>query len=124
MQTALALAGALTFVVGAVHSMLGERLIFRRMREGGWIPTNGRPILHERHVRILWASWHVVTLFGWAMGAVLLQRATTGTPLDAWLEHAIAASMFGGSLLVLIGTRGRHPGWVGLLAVALLVWLG
>lgn len=124
MQTALALAGALTFVVGAVHSALGERLIFRRMREGGWIPTNGRPILHERHVRILWASWHVVTLFGWAMGAVLLQRATTETPLDAWLEHAIAASMFGGAALVLIGTRGRHPGWIGLLAVALLVWFG
>lgn len=124
MQITLALAGALTFVVGAVHSVLGERLIFRRMREGGWIPTNGRPILHERHVRILWASWHVVTLFGWAMGAVLLQRATTETPLDAWLEHAVAASMFGGSLLVLIGTRGRHPGWIGLLAVALLVWFG
>ncbi|MBP6748569.1 MAG: hypothetical protein KA144_02935 [Xanthomonadaceae bacterium] len=124
MHTALALAGALTFVVGAVHSVLGEHLIFRRMRQGTLIPTHGKPVLHERHVRILWASWHVVTLFGWAMGAVLLQRATTETPLDAWLEHAIAASMLGGSLLVLIGTRGRHPGWIGLLAVALLVWFG
>lgn len=124
MHTTLALAGALTFVVGAVHSILGERLIFRRMRQGTLIPTHGKPILHERHVRILWASWHVVTLFGWAMGAVMLQRASADAPLDAWLAHAIAASMFGGSLLVLIGTRGRHPGWIGLLAVALLVWFG
>ena len=124
MQTALALAGALTFVVGAVHSALGEHLIFRRMRQGTLIPTHGKPVLHERHVRILWASWHVVTLFGWAMGTVLLQRATTDAPLDAWLQHAIAASMFCGSLLVPIGTRGRRRGWIGLLAGALLVWFG
>ena len=122
MQTTLAVAGILAFAIGAVHSVLGEHLIFRRMRQGSLIPTHGKPVLHERHVRILWASWHVVTLFGWAMGAVLLQRATTDTPLDPWLAQSIAASMFGGSLLVLIGTRGRHPGWIGLLAVALLVW--
>lgn len=123
MQIALALAGALAFVVGAVHSALGERLIFSRMREAAWIPTNGRPILHERHVRILWASWHVVTLLGWAIGAVLIRQAMTDAPVDAFLAQAIAVSMFGSSLLVLIGTRGRHPGWAGLLAIASLVWL-
>ena len=42
----------------------------------------------------------------------------------AFIEKAIIASMLGGALLVLIGTRGRHPGWIGLLGVAILVWLG
>jgi hypothetical protein len=27
-------------------------------------------------------------------------------------------------LLVLVGTRGRHPGWIALAAVAALVWTG
>ncbi len=32
--------------------------------------------------------------------------------------------MLAASGLVLIGTKGRHPGWAGLLGVAVLVWLG
>ena len=61
-------AAALAFVVGLVHSLLGERLIFRRMRVGGAIPTNGGIVLREAHVRILWASWHVLTQHGASIG--------------------------------------------------------
>lgn len=120
-------AAALAFVVGLVHSVLGEILIFRRMRKPGRIiPTDGGSILRAHHVRILWASWHVVTAFGWGMAAILVwlaQPAARGVA-DGFLEHAIAVSMLVGSVLVLIATKARHPGWVGLLGVAVLVWLG
>jgi len=88
----LVIAAALAFFVGLVHSVLGERLIFRRLRQGGLVPTNGGNLLDERHVRILWASWHIVTVFGW------------------FIEQAIIIATLTGSALVFIRTRARHPG--------------
>jgi hypothetical protein len=119
-------AAALAFLVGLVHSALGETLIFRRMRKPGRvIPSDGGEMLLGSNVRILWASWHVLTVFGWGMAAILVwlaQPASRG--VDGFIGQAVAVSMLAGSALVLIATKARHPGWVGLLGVALLVWLG
>jgi len=103
-----------------------RRLIFGRLRQGRLVPTNGGSLLQERHVRILWASWHVLTVFGWCIAAVLLWLSLpSSNPSSAlFIEQAIVFSMLAGSALVLLGTRARHPGWVGLLAVAAFVWLG
>lgn len=126
MNIYLATAAVLAFLVGLVHSFLGERLIFGRLRQGRLVPTNGGSLLQERHVRILWASWHVLTVFGWCIAAVLLWLSLpSSNPSSAlFIEQAIVFSMLAGSALVLLGTRARHPGWVGLLAVAAFVWLG
>jgi drug/metabolite transporter (DMT)-like permease len=126
MNIYLATAAVLAFLVGLVHSVLGEMLIFGRLRQGRLVPTNGGSLLQERHVRILWASWHVLTVFGWCIAAVLLWLSLpSSNPSSAlFIEQAIVFSMLAGSALVLLGTRARHPGWVGLLAVAVFVWLG
>ncbi len=119
-------AAALVLVVGLVHSVLGEMLIFRRQRQDGLVPTNGGKVLGEGHVRILWATWHVVTVFAWCFAAVLIHLSfpsASGTS-NGFVVQAIALAMLAGSALVLIGTQARHPGWVGLLGVAVLVWLG
>ncbi len=125
MQTYIFIASILAIIIGAIHSMLGEILIFRQMRVSGIIPTNGAPLLRERHVRILWSSWHVVTVFGWAFAAVMLRLAfpTDNGSFQTFVKHTIIASMLASALLVLFGTRGRHPGWLGLAAVAVLIWL-
>lgn len=126
MNTFLASAAALAFLVGLAHSILGERLVFSRMRQGQLVPTNGGTVLREPHVRILWASWHALTVLGWAMAGTLLLLASepaTGE-LRASLLHLVALSMLAGSALVLYGTSARHPGWLGLLGVAVLTWLG
>jgi len=125
MQTYIFIAGILAIIVGAIHSVLGEILIFRQMRVGGIIPTNGAPLLKERHVRILWASWHVVTVSGWAFAAVILRLdfPTDNGSFQTFVKHTITASMLASALLVLFGTKGRHPGWLGLAAVAVLIWL-
>lgn len=119
-------AAILAFLVGLGHSVLGEVMIFARLRQGGLIPTNGGGLLRESNVRILWASWHLLTVLGWGMAAILLVLAI---PVPQWvgqpiIAQAIALSMLLGSALVAIGTNGRHPGWIGLLGVAVLVWLG
>ena len=120
-------AAAIAFIVGLVHSVFGEQLIFRRLR--GWdefVPTNGGNLLRESHVRILWASWHLVTVFGWCIGAVLLRLSWTGLAeaSSEFLAQACAVAALAGSACVFIGTRAKHPGWIGLLAMAVCVWLG
>jgi len=118
-------AAVLAFLVGLVHSVLGEILIFRRMRQRGFIPTNGGGVIGERHVRILWASWHVLTVFGWCIAAILLLLSRT-SPQAAGsdvLATAIIVAMIVGSVFVFVGTRAKHPGWAGLLGVAILTWL-
>jgi hypothetical protein len=119
-------AAVLAFAVGIVHSVLGERLIFQRMRAAGVIPTNGGQVLREPHVRILWASWHVLTAMGWCVAVVLLWLALPSSSYlsQSLVAKAVVASMLVSSILVLVGTKGRHLGWVGLLGVAILAAAG
>lgn len=119
-------AAATISLVAVVHSMLGEKLIFSRLRCGKLVPTNGGSMLLERHVRILWASWHALTVFGLCIAAVLLKLAfpSVSSSVAEFIVQACAVAMLAGSALVFFGTKARHPGWVGLLAVALLTWLG
>ena len=126
MNKYLAAAGLLAFVVGLVHSVLGERLIFRRMRAGSLIPTNGGKVIGESHVRIIWASWHIVTLLGWllAAGLVWLAGLQVQVQSQGHLISVVSLATLTSSALVFIATKARHPGWVGLLGVAVLAWLG
>lgn len=126
MNSLLLAASLLLCTIGLVHSVLGERLVFRRLRRGTIVPAHGGDVLLERHVRILWATWHAVTVMAWGLGLVLLQvaRSPEGDGTHAGMLWAIALATLGASLLVLVGTRARHPGWLGLLVAAVLVWLG
>ncbi|MFK7920403.1 MAG: hypothetical protein AB8H47_00525, partial [Bacteroidia bacterium] len=64
------LAGILSFVIGLVHSILGEILIFKTKREKGrLVPSIGSENLKQGHLRIIWATWHLASVFGWVLGA-------------------------------------------------------
>ncbi|MBT8114034.1 MAG: hypothetical protein KJP04_01545 [Arenicella sp.] len=121
----LLIAALLMFIVGVIHSVLGEVLIFRHLRQNSIMPTLSAPPLTQRHVRIHWASWHIVTLFGFALGALLLWLSypVAGFELELFIKHVVIVAMLLSSILVLYSTRGRHPGWLALAAVALLIWL-
>ncbi len=116
-------AAALVFVIGLVHSWLGERLLFRHLRTGGLVPDGGQPVLRAFQTRILWASWHVVTVLAWALAVVLLWRAQPAMQAlsGGIIEAAIAAALAISGGLVLLSNRGRHPAWIALLAAAALV---
>ena len=125
MQTYLAVAAGVAFLTGVAHSVLGEMLIFRQLRRGTLVPGQDAPPLRSRNIRIIWATWHVATVFGWAFAGVLLQLALSPqASLVSLFLNATVGAYAGGSLLVLVGTRGRHPGWIALAAVAALVWTG
>ena len=126
MNMLLLSAGIIAVAVGLVHSALGEVLIFKKLRNGTVVPTIGQPILKERNVRILWATWHIVTIFGWAFGATLIYLSSEAIEINPTIGlflNLVACSMLASSFLVLFATKAKHPGWVGLLAVAVLCWL-
>ena len=126
MNSYLMAAGVLAFIVGLVHSVLGEVLIFRGLRSRGIVPTDGGQLLQERHVRILWASWHVLTVLGWCVATILwwLAQDSSRSQSHVFVARAIAAAMLVSAALVFVGTKGKHPGWAGLLGVAVLIFLG
>ena len=59
------------------------------------------------------------------MGAILLWLAMPTTPADGtmFLRGAMAVSVFACSLLVLVYSRGRHPGWAAFMAIGILICL-
>lgn len=120
------IAAIVAFIVGIIHSILGELLIFRHLRKDKIVPALAAPPLRERHVRILWASWHIVTVFGFGFGVVLirLSQTTLNENFELFIGKVIIYSMLASSLLVLWATNGKHPGWLGLAAIALCAWLG
>jgi hypothetical protein len=122
----LVTAGFLLFILGLIHSVLGEILIFKRMRDRSIIPTHGGDLLKERHVRILWATWHLVTILAWGIGVVLYWISTSApaeTVPSVLVINTIVVTVFIGAALVLTGTKGKHPGWIVLLLIATLAWL-
>ena len=125
MQPLLTTAAVLAIATGVVHSLLGERLIFRHLRRSSLVPSLPAPPLQARNVRILWATWHLASVFAWALAGLLWQLAREpGAALSARLVLSASAAAFVlGSLLVLVSTRGRHPGWVALGAVGVLSWV-
>lgn len=123
MNTFLFAAGVLSIVVGLIHSILGEVLIFKKLRVDSLIPTMAKEPLRERNIRILWATWHLASIFGWAIGAILIKLAGLDLAVSDAIVQYIAFSMFAAGVLVLIATKAKHPGWVGLCGVAILCWL-
>lgn len=126
MNAWLVAAAALVFAIGLAHSWLGELMIFRQLRRGGIVPSGGDPVLRAFQTRILWASWHLVTLMGWAFTALLLwlARPAAQAASGGVVEGGIAAALAAGAGLVLWSNRGRHPAWIALGVAAVLVWLG
>lgn len=124
MQSLLTAAAFLAAFTGVVHSLLGERLIFRHVRASSLVPSLPASPLEARHIRILWATWHLASVLGWALAWLLWQlaQAPSATVSTDLVLGAAAAGFLGGSVLVLIATRGRHPGWVALAATGMLAW--
>jgi len=123
------IAGILCFLLGLIHSILGEYLIFKDKRKiGNLVPSKVNTELKERHLRIIWATWHLSSFFGWCIGAFLIKISSDQKKLDAefidFMINSTVLTMFASSLLVLIGTNGKHPGWIVLILIGILLILG
>lgn len=124
MNNVLFIAGSLSILIGLIHSILGELLIFRKFRFNSIIPTVAKPPLSESNVRILWATWHITSFFGGAIGAVLLYISTSMQAEIQTIIYFSSTAMCASGVLVLVATKAKHPGWAGLLIVACLCLVG
>lgn len=126
MNTCLAAAAVVAFAVGLAHSVIGEWMIFRKLRGPGHVlPRQGGGVLDMGKLRILWASWHVLTVMGWGFAALLAWASLSAARVAGSAEGLLISAwvMALSALIVLVATNGRHPGWVGLAAVAVLIVL-
>ncbi len=118
-------AGLLAVLLGAIHSVLGEVLIFRHLRRKGPVSSSGSPILTGRQVRTLRATWHLVSWFGWGFAAILLHWSGSASS-DAHLAFAQSVMMvtfLTSALYWLVATKGKHPAWIVLLIIGILIGL-
>lgn len=122
MNLPLLAAGLLSLMLGLAHSIIGERMVFRGLSER--LARGERPpLLSAQQVRVLRGSWHLVTIFGFALGALLIASASRDLVLDP--VAVIAATMAISALYWVVATHGRHPAWIVLLLIAgLCVWGG
>ena len=90
------------------------------------MPIGARSGLRERQVRILWATWHLPTIFSFLIAAILIRFSVSPTQAEPlrFIVQAIIASTGLSSVIVLVATKAKHPGWIGLLAIATASWLG
>lgn len=116
----LVAASAVVVLVAVVHSVVGERMIFRHLRSSGIAATVPAPPLRPSHVRILWATWHLASALAIGLAVILAVLASVASP-DPVMLWASAGAFAVSSALVLGATRARHPGWIGLLVAAVLV---
>lgn len=122
-------AGALCIVLGLVHSLMGEYLIFKgRRKPGTLVPTISKEGLKEKYLPIIWATWHLVSLLGFGIGLILLSLSISNENLDrgefGFIIDTLSIAMLASSVLVFIATKGRHMGWFVLLVIAILLFLG
>ncbi len=105
-------AAALCVVLGLIHSVMGEVLIFQRWRRTP-------PKIPRQHRGIIRATWHITTLLAFVM-AILMQTISS-YPMDMVMHvmwhWTIVACFAACCLLVLWLTKGRHPGWIVLLII-------
>jgi hypothetical protein len=117
-------AAGLMVLTALAHSVIGEWRIFRHLRRAGKIvPTEGGNLLREFQVRILWSTWHGLSVMGLGLAGVLMWLAQPAAQAASGgrLEWCVAIAAAATGVLVLVSNRGRHPGWVALLGVAGLV---
>ena len=124
MMSSLLLAAALlTFALGLVHSVLGERLVLRHLAGVQGLPSiRGGDAFCKRMLRL---SWHTPSMLAWAF-ALILGRYAYLTELggeERFVIVAISISVALCAVLWFAGTRGRHPGWAAFLVIAVLCWV-
>lgn len=129
MNTYLFIAGVLFFLLGIAHSVIGEYLIFKDKRnKGSFVPSKTSTELKEKHLRIIWATWHLSSFIGFCIGAILIKIALEQNHLNSnftdFIIQSIIYATFISSFLVLIGTKGKHPGWIGFLIIGILLVIG
>jgi hypothetical protein len=123
MNPSLVSAALLAVAVGAVHSILGERYIIRRILRRSDLPELfGDDSFTRQTLRY---GWHLVTVAWCGLAAVLLvlSGAFPTLRVSHGVIFAIALTFLANTILAVVITRGRHLSWVVFAAITALCLL-
>lgn len=111
-------------IMAVVHSIQGEKLIFRRLHNLDGLPAvRGSAANTKTTLRF---TWHVLSVLGIGSAAILYYYAQFAalTSVQIVVVKIFAVTFFASFIVALIGSHGRHASWVGFLIVSALCWLG
>ena len=122
MNKTLLAAAALTVIVCAVHSILGERVLLIPLSKRDDLPQ----FLGDRDYakKTLRLVWHVTTVFGLGFAGLLFLLASPDGATPRALVQLISVTIGLSGIVALVVSRGRHPSWIAFLVVAALAWFG
>ena len=114
MSTLLYVAAILTFVIGIIHSVLGERYILTRLFRRNDLPALfGGP---EFTIFTLRFAWHITTIAWWGFASILVLMANESLSFHN-TAIALSVTFLATGLTALIASRGRHLSWIVFLTI-------
>lgn len=122
MNIPLISAAIITAATAIVHSVLGERLVLRKILQQPLPTLVGSEFLMRRTLRL---AWHATTL-AWLCIALVLINYARG-PLDSaavFTLHSVAVTFLISSVLSLLLAHGKHFSWAAFALIAALIWWG
>lgn len=114
MNVLFVVAAGLLVLIGAAHSILGERrLLIPMFRDG----ASGffREVRWARNV--LRFAWHLTTMAWWGMAVVIVDLSTRNHHLPVSV-YALTVTFFVTGITILAFSKGRHFAWIVFLAIA------
>ena len=109
MTTLLYTAAFLTFAIGVVHSILGERYILIRLLHRNNLPKLfGGTDFTSLTLRF---AWHITTIAWWGFAAILVMLAEQSFSFNN-LAMVLAVTFLTTGGIALVASRGRHLSWL------------
>ena len=116
----LEIAAALCFLIGTIHSYLGERFILIRLFHGDKVPhLFGSDFFPKRTLRF---AWHITTIAWWGFGYLLLEVASGRENLAQTVLYTISTVFILSGIFSFGFTKGKHLSWVIFWAIASLAY--
>ena len=112
----LAIAACLTFLIGLIHSVLGEKyLISRLLRRDNLPKLFGDDWFTKRLLRF---AWHLTTIAWWGMAAIFLELANPEVTLTVNISWILALVFALSGSIALFFSKGKHLSWLVFFAIA------
>lgn len=124
MNTYILAAGIIMMLLAVIHSVLGERLIFRHVSPGTPLGQTARTVLSERRWRALRATWHLISILSAGLSLCAGVAAVRGAAVTVEPAVIMAGTFVVMGVYWLLETRGGHPAWIAFLLIAVLMGLG
>lgn len=117
MDIALYIAALLTFTIGIIHSVLGERYILTRLFRRDDLPKHfGSTEFTSRTLRF---AWHITTVAWWGLAAILILLAQPSISKSS-IGLVIGITFLIHFAIALFGSKGKHLSWIVFLIIAVL----